>query len=102
LLLDDWIDCDPETGRQVAQEEVKYYPPVNSRPKPQWSEKLRQDLQAFLDEVYSVLHSGWSRLSAMGARALLDAVLQDKVGYKDGSLCCRYGLRRSRDGYCLS
>jgi hypothetical protein len=65
--------------------ENEYFPPPISRRKPSWIGELAMnvpielDLPDLLDEIYSTLHANNRRLATMGARALLDIVITDKV-----------------------
>lgn len=64
---------------------IKYFPPPISRRKPAWYGELAMnipvelELIGLLDEVYSALHANNRRLATMGARALLDMAITDKV-----------------------
>ena len=70
---------------QGAPPKTEYFPPPISRREPSWIGELIMnapiglDLPDLLDEIYSALHAGNRRLATMGARALLDKVLTDKV-----------------------
>jgi hypothetical protein len=70
-------DDDPEGS-------TDYYPPRVSRRKPEWMTTLlfrgASDMRQLLDEVYAALHSGSTRLAMMGARAVIDMVMLDKLG----------------------
>jgi len=67
-----------------------YFPPRVSRRKPEWVElhPLPDEYQGLLDEVYVALHADSRRLAMMGARALIDAVIQrnggDHANFKAG------------------
>jgi hypothetical protein len=65
---------------EEPEDEVKYYPPRVSRRVPAWKVNLPRDIGALLDEVYAALHNGSQRLALMGARAVVDLVITDKVG----------------------
>ncbi len=72
-----WIG-DPDTV-------VTYYPPAVTRPRPKWfplSLNLihQARLTSLFNEVYAALHAGSNCLAMMGARALIDLVMVDKVG----------------------
>jgi len=64
---------------------VEYFPPPISRRKPNWIGDLAfnvpVDLEIYelIEEVYSALHANNRRLVTMGARALLDMAITDKV-----------------------
>lgn len=65
--------------------QTEYFPPPISRRKPSWIGELAMnipvelDLPDLLTEIYSALHANNRRLATMGARALLDMVITDKV-----------------------
>ncbi len=61
-------------------EEISYYPPRVSRRKPTWHSELPFEFLLIFDEVYSALDIDCRRLALMGARTIVDMVLQDKVG----------------------
>lgn len=80
---EDWVQHDPVTDAEYMPEDVSYYPPVISRPKPSWFGDMNSQgapLASLLDEVYSAIHSGSFRLAAMGARAALDVAMNQTVG----------------------
>ncbi len=60
--------------------EVEYYPPPISRRLPTWLNELPFDMRGLLKEVYAAIHSDSKRLALMGARALLDMFIVEKVG----------------------
>lgn len=61
-------------------EEVQYFPPPVSRHPPNWRWKLPSDLRETLEEVYRSLDANNLRLPMMGARTLIDMVMNEKVG----------------------
>jgi len=63
-----------------AEAEVRYFPPAVSRRPPKWRYKLPNDLRLLLEEIYRSLDSENLRLPMMGARALVDMLILDKVG----------------------
>lgn len=65
-----------------SEPQVYFYPPRLSRRRPKWFSALPLDLVALLDEVYSALAADSRRLALMGARAVIDMVLVEKVGDK--------------------
>ncbi len=67
-------------SEEPQSESVEYYPPPVSRRSPKWAEDLPSDLKALLHEVYVALHADSRRLAVMGARAIIDLVMQAKVG----------------------
>ncbi|MBP1626441.1 MAG: hypothetical protein H6Q00_916 [Holophagaceae bacterium] len=83
LSKQDWCSEDgtDNHGQRVPREKV-YFPPRSSRRKPDWMERLSMSEadQGLLDEIYIALHADSRRLAVMGARALIDAFIQRKVG----------------------
>lgn len=70
-------------------EPARYYPPATFRPKPSWLNDLILDsvdddalraVVALLNEVYKALQADMPRLAAMGVRAVLEAIMLDKIG----------------------
>lgn len=60
--------------------DVEYYPPQISRQIPKWSEELPREWSELLKEVYLALHADSRRLALMGARALVDLYMIEKLG----------------------
>jgi hypothetical protein len=60
--------------------EVSFFPPPASRIKPDWYHKIPHKMQPILSEIYNSLDADTRALPLMGARALLDMVMVDKVG----------------------
>ncbi len=71
-------------GYDCPEGSAEYFPPAISRQMPRWRRQLmfKTNIHVYglLCEVYSALHSGNCRLAMMGARALIDMVLVEKVG----------------------
>ncbi|MBF0333236.1 MAG: DUF4145 domain-containing protein [Alphaproteobacteria bacterium] len=63
-----------------GENEVTFYPPRISRRKPVFHDQIPQEFTALLDEIYSALHADNRRLAMMGARAVLDMFIMNKVG----------------------
>jgi len=61
-------------------DEIRFFPPRVSRHLPIWHTDLREAIRSLLEEVYVVLHEDCRRLALMGARAVLDRFVVDKVG----------------------
>jgi len=57
-----------------------YYPPIVSRPKPSWFDKLDEKFQEVLEEVYIALDANIRFLAAFGARTALDMLIVDQIG----------------------
>lgn len=60
--------------------EVKFYPPPIGRSLPRWHNNLPLELMSLMEEVYTALQANSKRLVLMGARALVDLFMNDKVG----------------------
>jgi hypothetical protein len=60
--------------------EIRYFPPPASRRKPDWFHEIPRELASVLNEVYNSLDADNRALPMMGARAVLDMVIVDKVG----------------------
>ena len=62
--------------------EPTYYPPRVSRRRPDWMDRVPVpgEYLDLLDEVYKALHADSRRLAMMGARTLIDMVIQRSVG----------------------
>lgn len=63
-----------------GESDVEYFPPAISRELPVWFSKLPGNLRELMKELYAALHADSTRLVVMGARALLDMVIVEKVG----------------------
>ena len=59
---------------------VEYFPPRVSRHVPSWVEQLPEDMRSLLQEIYAALQADSRRLALMGARAVVDIVIQQKIG----------------------
>ena len=57
-----------------------YYPPRIARSLPEWRWTLPQQIGDILIEVYAALQADCRTLALMGARAIMDLVILDKVG----------------------
>ena len=60
--------------------ELDFYPPRVGRRIPDWKSKLGSEMQHLMDEVYAALQADSRSLAMMGARALIDMVIVDKIG----------------------
>lgn len=65
---------------EYDEPQVTYYPPRVSRKRPTWFNQLPTEYFPLLDEIYSALHAGNRILAMMGARAILDVFITNKVG----------------------
>jgi hypothetical protein len=59
---------------------IIFYPPRVSRPSPKWKWKLPYQITGLLNETYAALHADSRTLALMGARAIVDMIMIDKVG----------------------
>jgi hypothetical protein len=77
----DWFEPTDETR-------VKIYPPPVARRVPTWlrSAPTLRNIRTLMQQVYSALDSNSRALALMGARAVVDIVLVDKVGTPADSL----------------
>lgn len=64
--------------------EVTFYPPPISRRLPTWRHSLPKEMASLLEETYTALHAGSTRLAMMGARALVDMMMTRAVGDRGG------------------
>jgi hypothetical protein len=64
----------------TREETVSTYPPRTARRKPLWLHQTPGQLIQLLQEVYQALDGGSRALALMGARAIIDMVMQDTVG----------------------
>lgn len=60
--------------------ETEYYPPQISRRTPTWHKELPENWHELLGEIYTALHADSRCLALMGARALIDLYMNEKVG----------------------
>jgi hypothetical protein len=60
--------------------DVRFFPPPVSRHKPEWFDQIPASLQSLLREIYNSLDANTRALPLMGARAVLDMLIVDKVG----------------------
>ncbi len=60
--------------------QINYYPPRIARRLPLWKDDLPDEIVSLLEEVYAALQANSRSLAMMGARALIDMVILQKVG----------------------
>jgi Domain of unknown function (DUF4145) len=60
--------------------DVRFFPPRTSRHKPKWLFDIPYNMKLLLEEIYNSLDADTTALPLMGARALLDMIMVDKVG----------------------
>lgn len=78
---EDWFSED--TGHDGAPHiRVRYYPPTIFRKEPEWFRDLDEEwhITKLCREVYAALQNSCPSLAAMGLRAVLEAIMIDKVG----------------------
>jgi hypothetical protein len=85
----DEIKVKVEFRGPYPEDPPSYYPPAIFRRRPEWMNKLAlasfqggspQVLYELLTELYKGLQNDMPRLAAMGVRAVLEAVMLDKIG----------------------
>jgi hypothetical protein len=59
---------------------IAYFPPPVSRHPPTWRFHIPRQLRSVMDEVYRSLDADNRRLPMMGARTLVDMLMNEKVG----------------------
>lgn len=82
-------DFDPDTGQAIQH--IKHYPPPTLRDKPKWlyanylssseifTTELKEPLENLINEIYVSLQNDAPQLALLGIRALLEAVMLDKI-----------------------
>lgn len=86
-----------DDGRPLVTE--TYYPPALYRPHPKWFSLLdsKWHITSLLREVYAALQNSAPALASMGLRAVIEAIMIDKVG-DNGSFATNLKKFRS-DGF---
>jgi len=70
-----------ESCPEIGYFETEYFPPRVSRRLPTWIVEVGNlQIMSLLRETYAALHADSRMLAMMGARALIDLVMFDKVG----------------------
>jgi hypothetical protein len=64
---------------EVEGVETTFFPPRVSRQMPTWASDLPPDQRSLMKEVYTALHADSVTLATMGARALVDMVMNTEV-----------------------
>ena len=64
---------DPESS-------ITFYPPRVARWLPAWKYSLPREMKGLMEEVYKALQADSRRLAMMGARAVIEYAMQEKVG----------------------
>jgi hypothetical protein len=80
--------CEAVTLRRIyvfsewnpGEEQIEYFPPHLFRKIPDWADRLPNDDQSVLKEVYAALAADSRRLALMGERTLVDMFIVRKVG----------------------
>jgi hypothetical protein len=81
LRVSTWFSEETDdNGRPIVKE--NFYPPAISRPKPRWFNMLDSEwhIAKLLNEVYIATYNDARSLASMGLRAVIEAVMIDKVG----------------------
>jgi hypothetical protein len=60
--------------------EETFYPPRIARALPRWFKDVDKNVAELMKETYQALQSSGHRLAMMGARALVDVIMVDKIG----------------------
>ena len=95
----DQFDQDPITGQpsMIPGVKVNYWPPPTNRKKPDWADKIEDDvLRSAIDEVYQALNYGLIVLASIGTRTLLDRAMFLRVGDPNGGFIAKLGLMVER------
>lgn len=66
-------EWDDGSGR--GGEQVEFFPPLSARHPPRWLDQLANEEQELVREVYVALQADSRRLAMMGARAVVDIVM---------------------------
>jgi hypothetical protein len=95
----DQFDSDPLTDQPSLIPGIKetYWPPLTKRKKPQWAEKLDDDvIRGVIEEVYQALNAGMIVLASIGTRTLLDRGMFLRVGDPKGGFAAKLNLMVER------
>lgn len=79
-LHESWFSevCDYD-GNPII--EKAYYPPAISRPVPKWLRDIHSsEIQSLMQQIYRAFHNDSLSLAAMGVRAVIEAIMIEKVG----------------------
>ena len=79
LRVRHWND-EAQWSQDKKDYQDSYYPPIVSRPKPNWFDKLEPKFQDIFYEIYVALDANTRFLAAFGARTALDMLIVDKIG----------------------
>lgn len=81
ILHTSWFSEDTDEGGKPRIEE-RYYPSSVFRPLPRWIWQLDRQwhITKLLHEIYQALKNDAPSLAAMGVRAVIEAIMIDKVG----------------------
>ena len=81
VLHESWFSEDTDEYGDPRVSQV-YYPPSIFRPHPRWFQSLDHawHITKLLREIYQAMQNGAPSLSAMGIRAVIEAIMVDKVG----------------------
>jgi hypothetical protein len=102
MLHESWHSESTDADGAPAIDEV-YYPPSKFRPEPEWISQLSEQklsIARIFDEVYVAFLNNSTILAAMGVRAIIEAVMIDKVG-DQGNFAANL-VAFEKDGYISS
>src|ERR1039458_10611924 len=69
-----------EMMSEWEEPDIRFFPPPASRHKPAWLYDIPHEIRLLLEEVYNSLDANNRALPLMGARAVVDKLMVDKVG----------------------
>jgi hypothetical protein len=72
--------CVTQNSTDFKTPRETHYPAVESRRLPKWALQLPDEFQELFREIYKALNAECPCLSTMGVRALIDQMLNDRVG----------------------
>lgn len=92
-LRHDFYHSGMSNDEGVPEPVTTYYPPAESRRKPEWTTATdtifwayTSDVGQLLSEIYRALQNDSPRLAAMGTRALLENIMIEQIGGDKGTL----------------
>lgn len=95
----DCMDQDPLTGQPRMNPGIKvsYWPPPTTRKRPEWTDRLDDDLlRQVIDEVYKALSAGLIVMASIGTRTLLDRAMFLRVDDPPGGFAGKLDLMVER------
>lgn len=67
-----------------ADDDVKYLPRIPKRASPSWLHRVDRPISSMLREIYTAITNDANTLAVLGARTVLDRLIQDQVGDQGG------------------